>query len=118
MPFFKDISGVLTHIINISFEHSIFPDRWKLAIIKPIPKILCPLKASDFRPISILPALSKIIEKLAGKYLTYCIRVLEDVSTVVLEKALLYQNLIFYPIRHGAVGLVVARDSGFIFHIF
>ena len=61
------ISGVLTHIINISFEHGVFPDRWKLAIIKPIPKILCPLTASDFRPISLLPALSKIIEKLVSK---------------------------------------------------
>ena len=61
------ISGVLTHIINISFEHNIFPDRWKLAIIKPIPKILCPLQPSDFRPISLLPTLSKIIEKLANR---------------------------------------------------
>ena len=60
------ISGVLTHIINISFEHGIFPDRWKLAIIKPIPKIPFPLKASDYRPISLLPTLSKIIEKAAA----------------------------------------------------
>lgn len=60
------ISGILTHIINVSFERSTFPDRWKKAIIKPIPKILCPLKASDFRPISLLPALSKIIEKLSN----------------------------------------------------
>ena len=61
------ISGILTHIINISFEHCIFPDRWKLATITPIPKILCPLKPSDFRPISLLPTLSKIIEKLANR---------------------------------------------------
>ena len=61
------ISGVLTHIINISFEHNVFPDRWKLAIIKPIPKMLCPLQPSDFRPISLLPTLSKIIEKLANR---------------------------------------------------
>lgn len=61
------ISGVLTNIINVSLvEHNVFPDRWKSAIIKPIPKLLCPLKASDFRPISLLPALSKIIEKVAN----------------------------------------------------
>ena len=58
------ISGILTHIINISFEHNSFPDRWKKAIIKPIPKIPCPLKPSDFRPISLLPTLSKILENL------------------------------------------------------
>ena len=39
------ISGVLTHIINISLEQGIFPDRWKYAIIKPIPKVPNPLTA-------------------------------------------------------------------------
>ena len=63
--FIDRISDVLTHIINISFETGVFPDRWKLALIKPIPKILFPLKESDFRPISLLCTLSKIIEKLA-----------------------------------------------------
>ena len=69
------ISGVLTHIINISFEHNSFPDRWKKAIIKPIPKIPCPLKPSDFRPISLLPTLSKILEKLANRQMVeYLVR--------------------------------------------
>ena len=52
------IAPVITHIINSSFKHRRFPDRWKQAIIKPIPK-------TDFRPISLLPAISKIIEKIA-----------------------------------------------------
>ena len=65
--FIKRISGILTHIINISFERNTFPDRWKLANILPIPKISVPLNESDFRPISILNMLSKIIEKFANK---------------------------------------------------
>ena len=36
------------------------------AVITPIPKVSIPLSPSDFRPISILPSLSKIIEKLAN----------------------------------------------------
>ena len=60
------ISTVLTNIINTSFQTGIFPDRWKSAVIKPIPKLPIPLAASDFRPISLLPALSKIIEKLVN----------------------------------------------------
>ena len=60
------ISTVLVHIVNLSFEHGIFPENWKKAIITPIPKIPIPLSPSDFRPISILPSLSKIIEKLAN----------------------------------------------------
>ena len=59
------ITPVLTHIINCSFKHRSFPDRWKHAIIKPIPKNDDPSAASDFRPISLLPAISKIIEHLA-----------------------------------------------------
>ena len=61
------IAGVLTHIINISLQQGVFPDRWKYAIIKPIPKVMNPLTPSDFRPISILPTLSKIIEKVAAR---------------------------------------------------
>ena len=57
---------IITHIVNASFETGIFPDRWKKAIIKPIPKIDIPMSPSDFRPISLLPVLSKIIEKLVN----------------------------------------------------
>ena len=60
------ICTVLVNIINTSFQTGIFPDRWKKAVIKPIPKLPIPLNASDFRPISLLPTLSKIIEKLAN----------------------------------------------------
>ena len=57
---------MLVHIVNISFETGIFPERWKKAIIKPIPKIPIPLTPSDFRPISLLCTLSKIIEKVVN----------------------------------------------------
>ena len=61
------ISPIITHIINISFDQNSFPERWKSAIVKPIPKIPFPLKESDFRPISLLCTLSKIIEKIANR---------------------------------------------------
>ena len=60
--FIDRVSVVLTHIINISFETKTFPDKWKLALIKPIPKIPFPLKESDFRPISLLCTLSKLLK--------------------------------------------------------
>ena len=41
-----------------------FPNRWKLALIRPIPKKANPVSPTDFRPISLLPAFSKIYEKL------------------------------------------------------
>ena len=54
----------ITEIINCSIKHKHFPVRWKKAKIKPIPKIPEPMTLKDFRPISLLVAFSKIIEKL------------------------------------------------------
>lgn len=57
----------LTNIVNSSFKDKIFPSRWKMALVKPLPKINIPIEPSDFRPISLLPAISKIMEKIAAK---------------------------------------------------
>ena len=60
-------ADILADIINSSFKNKFFPSRWKQAIVKPIPKINNPLQPSDYRPISLLPAFSKIIEKISAK---------------------------------------------------
>ena len=56
-----------TEIINTSFRYQKFPERWKMAVVKPIPKNNNPVIATDYRPISLLPAFSKVVEKLAAK---------------------------------------------------
>ena len=61
------IAKPLTNIVNSSFMDKIFPSRWKMALVKPLPKINIPMEPSDFRPISLLPAISKIMEKIAAK---------------------------------------------------
>lgn len=53
----------LTHIINYCIVNSVFPHDWKRAIIIPLPKKTAPEELKDLRPISILPTLSKIIER-------------------------------------------------------
>ena len=63
-----------TDIINTSFKFNKFPERYKKAIVKPIPKITNPLSSSDYRPISLLPAFSKIIEKVAAKQMIEYLR--------------------------------------------
>ena len=89
--FIDRISEVLTHIINTSFERGIFPDKWKLALIKPIPKISFPLKESDFRPISLLCTLSKIIGRLANR----------QINNYLMEHSLLDPNQSAYKKYHG-----------------
>ena len=54
----------ITDIINNALKLNYFPERWKLALIRPIPKTPNPVSPTDFRPISLLPAFSKIYEKL------------------------------------------------------
>lgn len=58
------IETVILHIINCCIEKSYFPAAWKTAIGLPLPKIKNPNKISDLRIISILPAISKILERI------------------------------------------------------
>jgi hypothetical protein len=60
---------VLEHIYNFCLQNSAFPREWKLAIIKPIPKTKNPDSCKDYRPVSILSVLGKILEKLVHKQL-------------------------------------------------
>ena len=58
------IISPLVHIINSCIDSELFPDSWKIARICPVPKVDNPSKVKDFRPISILPVLSKVYEKI------------------------------------------------------
>ena len=57
------ITDSLTYICNLSIKTSTFPDKWKEAKVKPLHKAGPTNELNNFRPISILPTLSKIIEK-------------------------------------------------------
>lgn len=58
------IDVYLTHLINYAIEISSFPELWKVAIGCPLPKKQNPLDLSDIRIISMLPCISKILEKI------------------------------------------------------
>lgn len=55
----------VTYIYNTALTKSVFPDSWKVAKIIPIPK-----STNEYRPISILPFLSKVLEKLMADQMT------------------------------------------------
>ena len=63
------ISKPLTDIFNKSFKTGIFPDLLKISKINPIHKKDSKLIISNYRPISLLSNLNKIIEKLMFKRL-------------------------------------------------
>ena len=57
----------LTTLINESFQKGVFPNCLKTAIIIPLYKGGDKDEASNYRPIALLPTLSKIIERLVKK---------------------------------------------------
>ena len=54
----------LTKCINKAFNENNFPDTLKLSDIVPVFKKLDPTDKTNFRPVSVLPLLSKVFEKL------------------------------------------------------
>ena len=57
----------LTTIINNSINESSFPEPWKCSVITPVFKSGNPAIPSNYRPISILPAVSKVMEKIVAE---------------------------------------------------
>ncbi|MDW3615097.1 MAG: reverse transcriptase family protein, partial [Nitrososphaeraceae archaeon] len=61
----------LSHLINISFSSAVVPMQWKSAVVHPVPKVPNPTLPNDFRPISVVPILSRLAERLLVRdYLT------------------------------------------------
>ena len=58
------IASPLTHIINQSLLQGVFPDLLKIAKVIPIFKKDDSHEISNYRPISILPSISKVLEKI------------------------------------------------------
>lgn len=60
----------VTHLINSSLMTGVFPSLWKLALVRPLPKKAIATDIKDYRPISVLPTLSKILEKIVHKQIS------------------------------------------------
>ena len=63
----KHIVKPLTHVYNLSFVTGIVPSELKKAVVTPIFKSNDKKSFSNYRPISVLPCFSKILEKLMYK---------------------------------------------------
>ncbi len=59
----------LTFIINTSLTTGVFPQVWKHALVIPLFKKGDQESVNDYRPISLLPILSKIVEKIVSNQL-------------------------------------------------
>ena len=70
MILIKDIMPIIItpilHLFNLSLESGFIPDNYKCAKVIPIHKSGATDKFDNYRPISILPALSKLLEKIVA----------------------------------------------------
>lgn len=67
IPILDTLLPPVTHIINFSLSTGNFPTSWREAIVIPLPKITSPTLINHYRPISILPFFSKVLEYIAFK---------------------------------------------------
>ena len=58
------LTSYLTFFFALAFNFGIFPDALKIAAVTPVHKSDDKSKVTNYRPISVLPCLSKILEKL------------------------------------------------------
>lgn len=69
----EQMCSVLADIFNESLITGVYPDQWKSAIVRPLAKLRHPATPSDFRPISLLPALSKVLERVVfAQVMNHC----------------------------------------------
>jgi exonuclease III len=62
--------SIITQLFNNSLNTQQIPNIWKQAIINPIPKKSNPLEPKDFRPISLISNLGKLLEKIVSNRIT------------------------------------------------
>ena len=94
----KENSDLLAEIIckyfNESLEKSKFPDCLKLANVTPVFKKGARTSKNNYRPVSILPILSKLLEGLISKQLSEFLKVYYRNFSVVLGKVMV-PNTVF-----------------------
>ena len=67
---FDAIGPILLHLVNTCLTSSDFPDSWKHSLVYPIFKSGDPTVISNYRPISIVPIMAKIVERVVQRQLS------------------------------------------------
>ena len=100
-----DTSHLLTRLIKQSFSEGRLPTRWKMDKIIPITK-----KDKTHRPISLLPAFSKVMEPDRKMNLLKVLNSLLDVNASILKN--IYTATIQSTLEYGAVtfGMMTSSD--------
>ena len=58
-----EITPAITHVVNLSIQQQVFPHQWKKAKVIPLHKKDETIYPKNYRPVSLLPIFSKILER-------------------------------------------------------
>ena len=61
----------IAELCNQSLTTSFVPQQWKTAIITPVPEVTHPSLPSHYRPVSIMPVLSRVMERHIARTFIY-----------------------------------------------
>jgi hypothetical protein len=86
------ILAPLTYIINLSITKCVFPDCWKEALVIPLFKGGDPSLHSNYRPVSLLPILSKVYEKILSNQIRTHLTDSSLLDSLASDKAVLLIN--------------------------
>jgi len=98
---FPYICDVLVFVVNSILTTSVFPDAWKIARVVPIKKKGSSTAFDNLRPISVLPALSKVVESIMK----------QQIMEYVDERALLNDRQSAYRSGHNTTSLLVSMTD-------
>lgn len=81
---------ILLQIYNLIWTQGVFPDQWRTVNVIPIPKpCKSKFEVENYRPISLINTLSKLLEKIINKRLIW---ILETEKRIVKEQCGFRQN--------------------------
>ena len=93
-----EIKSPLTIIFNKSLKEGIFPNKMKLAEVIPIYKMKGNKDVmNSYRPVSLLPVISKVLEKLVHK----------RISSFIQKKMLLFDSQFGFRCKHSTIDAIL-----------
>ena len=102
-----EISSSLSHIINLSLKHNVFPNTLKAARVRPFFRSGDKELPENYRPISVLGVISKIIEKHVAK----------QISKYLQENHLLHQHESWFTQFHSCQFALIKLIDEWLFAI-
>ena len=87
----------MTHVINQSLSHRIIPQQMKTAKVIPIHKSADPSLLKNYRPVSLLPAFSKLLERI----------VFSQLMTFLTSNSILYNHQYGFRPKHSTTHPII-----------